>query len=553
MFRPITLLLILALLLSACQPGTAPTEGPAATPTLPATRILSAAQYGISSSTVLGMEDGFYSDAIQRFLEKQNSQLASYQEEVEQQTLTAAEIIWMVSQSDEYNLDPKALLTNLYMENSLTWPADQCGFYDHMQAMAQGMFESYKSYNKGGRTMRLGNGEILAVEDENGPAMFMIADYFSPSALSMDVIQQLLENWRGNYQRLFGEKAQKSPLAGIQVVPPTLEPFMRLPFNQPTGNFYLVNSFFDHELPKNFNNSLIVRFDGRRMDNGYFSTCVLAITCYSGHNALDYSTPMYTPLYAVADGKIIYRNDPNGGLMIQHNNGYISIYWHMERIDVTINQIVTESQQLGVSGNRGQSTGPHLHFGLRRASDSVDIDPYGWWSTTADPWTGSWAWKGDLIADNREAQAQLFYNKYWYRDPNGYAGESWYTMTVTTPGSSTNWAIWGTYIYRPGTYTVSAYWPVTEFNTVEANYQIWSNHNVFTSTVSQAVDGNRFVPLGTFYLDTGPSVVILKDLTKIRSQRIYFDAIQWTPIEYANPEFPYRYTFPLVVYGDLPW
>jgi Peptidase family M23 len=282
------------------------------------------------------------------------------------------------------------------------------------------------------------------------------------------------------------------------------------------------------------------------MDNGSFSNCVLAITCYSGHNALDYGTPSYTPLYAVADGKVIYRYDTDGGLMLQHNNGYITLYWHMERIDVTLNQVVTQGQQIGVSGNRGQSTGPHLHFGLRRASDSVDIDPYGWWSDTTDPWVGLWAWQGDLIADNREAQSQLFYNKYWYRDPNGYAGESWYTMTVTTTGSSTNWGIWGTYIYEPGTYTISAYWPKTEYNTVEANYQIWSNRNFFTATVSQADDGDRFVPLGTFYLDTGPSVVILKDLTQIKSQRIYFDAIQWTPLGNTGGNLPYKMFMPWV-------
>lgn len=542
--RLVIIFVIVSLLLSACQlTGPTPTEGPAATPTTAPVKIIPASEYGISSSTVLGMENGFYSEAIQQLLQVQNSPLASYQEKVEEQTLSAADIIWMVSQSDEYNLDPRALLANLYVENGLTW-SDQGGFYNHMTLMATSMFENYKNYNLGARTLRMANGEYAGLEEESGAAMFMITGYFAPKAPNADALQNNLAQWRTAYQKLFAQPAQKFPSPNIEAATAPFVPFMRLPFNQPDQNFWQINSFFDHDLPKNFNNGLIARFDGRRMENGSFSSCVLAITCYSGHNALDYSTPMNTPLFAVASGKVIYRNDPNGGLMLQHDNGYITIYWHMERIDVQINQIVAEGQQLGVSGNRGQSTGPHLHFGLRRAADSVDIDPYGWWTTSADPWVGKWAWKGDLIADNREAQAQLFYNKYWHRDPYGYAGESWYTMSVTTPGSSTNWAIWGTYIYEPGTYTVSAFWPQTEFNTTGVTYQIWSNTSVFTATVNQAADGNRFVPLGTYYMDSGPSVVILKDLTEVRSQRIYFDAIQWTPISLAPIDLPFHTLLP---------
>jgi hypothetical protein len=39
-------------------------------------------------------------------------------------------------------------------------------------------------------------------------------------------------------------------------------------------------------------------------------------------------------------------------------------------------------------------------------------------------------WRGDLLADDREAQTHLFYDQYWAREPQGYGGESWYTHST---------------------------------------------------------------------------------------------------------------------------
>jgi murein DD-endopeptidase MepM/ murein hydrolase activator NlpD len=97
-----------------------------------------------------------------------------------------------------------------------------------------------------------------------------------------------------------------------------------------------------------------------------------------GHNGLDFGTPMRTPLVAV-DGGSVKRTgfDPGGFgnfVLLQHEWGE-SLYAHMEQVHVERNQTVSPAQVIGLSGNTGASTGPHLHFGIR-------ITPYrrtdGW-------------------------------------------------------------------------------------------------------------------------------------------------------------------------------
>jgi murein DD-endopeptidase MepM/ murein hydrolase activator NlpD len=89
-----------------------------------------------------------------------------------------------------------------------------------------------------------------------------------------------------------------------------------------------------------------------------------------GHNGLDFGTPMRTPLIAV-DGGSVKRTgfDPGGFgnfILLQHAWGE-SLYAHLEKVQVQRNQSVDSAQVIGLSGNTGASTGPHLHFGIRIA------------------------------------------------------------------------------------------------------------------------------------------------------------------------------------------
>lgn len=86
------------------------------------------------------------------------------------------------------------------------------------------------------------------------------------------------------------------------------------------------------------------------------------------HEAVDINGTGYgSPIYAANDGTIIeagYRY-PNGNyVLINHNNGYYTIYAHMSHLNVSNGQTVKIGQKLGGMGRSGLATGTHLHFGV---------------------------------------------------------------------------------------------------------------------------------------------------------------------------------------------
>jgi len=97
-----------------------------------------------------------------------------------------------------------------------------------------------------------------------------------------------------------------------------------------------------------------------------------------GHNGFDFGMPVGTPLLAVDDAMVLRADFDPGGfgnfVLLDHIWGE-SLYAHLDRIDVRVGQLVSEGEQVGLSGNTGASTGPHVHFSIR-------IHPYdrkdGW-------------------------------------------------------------------------------------------------------------------------------------------------------------------------------
>ena len=87
------------------------------------------------------------------------------------------------------------------------------------------------------------------------------------------------------------------------------------------------------------------------------------------HNGIDVATPLsdgLPPLLACTGGTVVRSGwDPWGlGLHVQidHGNGFKTIYGHMSRLDVSYGQQVKRGQIIGIMGNTGRSTGPHVHF-----------------------------------------------------------------------------------------------------------------------------------------------------------------------------------------------
>ena len=86
---------------------------------------------------------------------------------------------------------------------------------------------------------------------------------------------------------------------------------------------------------------------------------------------------MHTPEMAVMDGVVLEAGPASGfglAVYIQHENGDVTVYGHMDEILVEAGQVVRAGDTIALLGNRGQSTGPHLHFevhvgGLNGAED----------------------------------------------------------------------------------------------------------------------------------------------------------------------------------------
>jgi hypothetical protein len=100
----------------------------------------------------------------------------------------------------------------------------------------------------------------------------------------------------------------------------------------------------------------------------------------SGHTGLDISLNEGTPLRSVFDGvveKVVdYGADNIGkGVLVKFSDGTTGIYGHMSRILVKEGDKVVEGQTIGLSGNTGFSTGPHLHFGLKENGHFIDPAP----------------------------------------------------------------------------------------------------------------------------------------------------------------------------------
>jgi murein DD-endopeptidase MepM/ murein hydrolase activator NlpD len=89
------------------------------------------------------------------------------------------------------------------------------------------------------------------------------------------------------------------------------------------------------------------------------------------HEGVDYAAPVGTPVWSVANGKVIYVGWSGGFgrlIKVKHSNGYISYYGHLSRYakGLRAGQSVSQKQLIGYVGMSGLATGPHLDFRLQR-------------------------------------------------------------------------------------------------------------------------------------------------------------------------------------------
>ena len=114
------------------------------------------------------------------------------------------------------------------------------------------------------------------------------------------------------------------------------------------------------------NGRLASRFGLRRFFNG---------EARAPHSGLDVAIRRGTPVNSTARGTVLAVDDYffNGKtVFVDHGNGLISMYCHLDRSDVQAGDPVSQGQRVGLSGMTGRASGPHLHWGMVLNGAMVD-------------------------------------------------------------------------------------------------------------------------------------------------------------------------------------
>ena len=96
------------------------------------------------------------------------------------------------------------------------------------------------------------------------------------------------------------------------------------------------------------------------------------------HTGTDYAVGMGNAVQSVADGEVVITGEhffAGTSVYVLHGNGLVSMYFHLDSIDVEVGQEVKKGDTVGKVGSTGRSTGPHLHLGVRWRSSRVDPTP----------------------------------------------------------------------------------------------------------------------------------------------------------------------------------
>lgn len=184
--------------------------------------------------------------------------------------------------------------------------------------------------------------------------------------------------------------------------PVSSNPFLEAPWKKNIDNDLVdkIYSFFDHEYPflgydlhsePPEAQNTTMNFLGKRESEPHIY--------YSSHDGTDFTLNYGTSVLAAAGGKAgyIYTSGLGHTIKIDHQNGYQTVYGHLQGIDLASPSWVDAGQQVGLIGMSGMTTGPHLHFEVTKdlnldgdfENDEPGgrIDPFGWLNETSqDPW-----------------------------------------------------------------------------------------------------------------------------------------------------------------------
>jgi murein DD-endopeptidase MepM/ murein hydrolase activator NlpD len=295
--------------------------------------------------------------------------------------------------------------------------------------------------------------------------------------------------------------------------------------------------------------------------------------------ALDLVLPQHAnggkgqPILAVQSGTVVKAGWATGGwasygqrVIIQHDwsgdgHTYVSIYCHLDTIDVIEGQVIDKGTQLGTMGgsSNGSLSGfaPHLHFALHRDSTiggSGTGGSYGGNAVVPEPMDGYEDLapgtiaisansaqpcqvlppSGGVLDDQGPCFRRFGPAQYWNDESSGYMSSSVWTYTIdqTDPDNSVRWLL---DFEQAGEYVVEAYIPAGLGQATQAKYVVRHGGTQDSVTRDQSSVSDGWLSIGSFgFAAGGDQWIELADntgepYTGTDSTRIVFDAIRIRP------------------------
>ena len=115
--------------------------------------------------------------------------------------------------------------------------------------------------------------------------------------------------------------------------------------------------------------------DGARLSSGFGRRKHPILGYTKMHKGIDFAAPRGTPIYAAGNGTIQHagRKGAYGNfILIRHNATYSTAYAHLQKLNTAKGRRVKQGQIIGYVGTTGRSTGPHLHYEIRRSGRQVN-------------------------------------------------------------------------------------------------------------------------------------------------------------------------------------